>query len=176
MVIRAGRVTLERTFVEGDGTRWDESDVFVSRYLDEARQSLWRHEWDLRKRQVFRVRDRVGDTIGEVELVDIRRGPAVAEVRICLFAPRSRGKGLGEVALRAALAHARHTLGLRAVYLRVYEDNERAIACYEKCGFVRSGKVRRPDGEIVILMEADLTQGGGVTRQNTRRSAASASR
>lgn len=175
MVVRFGRVRLERTLRESGVDLWDESDATVRRYREEAQHSLWRYEWDLRKRQVFLVRDRSDDVIGEVELVDIRRGTAEAELRICLFAPHSRGRGLGEEAVMAALIHARTQLDLRTVYLRVYEDNERAVACYLKCGFRSRGRVMRPDGIRVLLMEVDLSGLLRRRRQNTRSRAASAS-
>ena len=175
MTSRFGRVRLERTLREWDPHSWDESDEDVRRYREESEHSLWRHEWDLRKRQVFLVRDRSEAVIGEVELVDIRRGTAVAELRICLFAPRSRGRGLGQEAVTAALIHARSRLGLRTVYLRVYETNERAVACYLKCGFRPKGRVRRPDGRDVLLMAADLPSLVGRRLQNTSRRALSAS-
>lgn len=174
MIARFGRVRLERTLREWEGDDWDESDPDVKRYREESQRSLWRHEWDLRKRQVFLVRDRSDAVIGEVELVDMRRGKAVAELRICLFAAGTRGRGLGQEAVTAALLHARHQLGLCTVYLRVYEDNERAVACYLKSGFRRRGRVERPDGRVVLLMEADLASLAR-RHQNTRRRAVSAS-
>ena len=37
--------------------------------------------------------------------------------------------------MRLALSYAFDTLGMRAVHLRVLAFNERAIACYRRCGF-----------------------------------------
>lgn len=159
MVIRARRVVLEPALPDAPDPQWDTSDTDVLRYLLEAKESLWRRETDRRKRQAFRIRWRDDTILGEAELVDIRRGEGVAELRICLFAPGSRGRGFGEEAIRALLDYARESLSLKSVYLRVYEDNGRAVACYEKCGFRRIGRLLRDRGGIqerILLMAIPL--------------------
>jgi RimJ/RimL family protein N-acetyltransferase len=57
------------------------------------------------------------------------------------------GQGIGTEVTRLILAHAFARLGLHRVDLRVLVYNHRAIACYEKCGFVREGVER----ETVLL-------------------------
>lgn len=56
--------------------------------------------------------------------------------------PERLGKGTGAEVTRLVLRHAFEELGLHRVDLRVLEYNRRAIACYEKCGFVREGVER----------------------------------
>ncbi len=56
--------------------------------------------------------------------------------------PAYRGKGLGRRLLEAALRAARET-GIERVELSVHADNHRAIALYEKVGFVREGLARK---------------------------------
>ncbi|TPJ28978.1 GNAT family protein [Mesorhizobium sp. B2-7-2] len=63
--------------------------------------------------------------------------------------PIYRGRGLGLKLINAALARAR-SAGMVRVELSVHADNARAIALYDKVGFVREGVVRdavRVDGE-----------------------------
>ncbi|MGK6312489.1 N-acetyltransferase family protein [Neorhizobium sp. DT-125] len=55
--------------------------------------------------------------------------------------PAHRDKGLGRRLITATLDAAR-TLGLHRVELDVHADNPRAIALYEKVGFVREGVAR----------------------------------
>jgi RimJ/RimL family protein N-acetyltransferase len=55
--------------------------------------------------------------------------------------PEWRGRGLGRRLLEATLAEARRW-GFKRIELDVYADNERAIALYEKAGFVREGLLR----------------------------------
>ena len=55
--------------------------------------------------------------------------------------PEWRGRGLGQRLLEATLAQARRS-GFKRIELDVYADNLRAIALYEKAGFVREGLLR----------------------------------
>jgi ribosomal protein S18 acetylase RimI-like enzyme len=55
--------------------------------------------------------------------------------------PELRGCGVGRRLLEATLAQARRA-GFKGIELDVYADNPRAIALYEKAGFVREGIVR----------------------------------
>jgi RimJ/RimL family protein N-acetyltransferase len=55
--------------------------------------------------------------------------------------PEWRGRGLGQRLLEATLARARRS-GFKRIELDVYADNLRAIALYEKAGFVREGLLR----------------------------------
>lgn len=137
---------------------WDETDLDVSRYLAETEGSIWRTLHDGRRKQSFAILDPTGAPIGVLELVDIRRGEAAAELRICLGAKGVRGKGLGAVALGMAMNYAAEHLQLKTVYLRVYESNHRAISCYRKVGF-RSIARMKPGHrypESVLLMAACL--------------------
>ena len=54
--------------------------------------------------------------------------------------PEWRGRGVGRRLLDATLARARPAF--RRIELDVFADNARAIALYEKAGFVREGIVR----------------------------------
>jgi RimJ/RimL family protein N-acetyltransferase len=52
------------------------------------------------------------------------------------------GRGFGTDAVRLLLRLAFEKMGLHRVELFVFTFNERAIACYEKCGFCREGVLR----------------------------------
>lgn len=56
--------------------------------------------------------------------------------------PSYRGQGLGRRLIEATLQAARDA-GIERVELSVHADNSRAIALYEKVGFVREGLARR---------------------------------
>ena len=56
--------------------------------------------------------------------------------------PAWRGQGLGRRLAEATLVQAQST-GLERVQLEVFVDNVRAIALYEKLGFVHEGRRRR---------------------------------
>ena len=65
------------------------------------------------------------------------------------------GQGYGTEVMRLLLHHGFTTLNLHLIYLRVYEDNKRAIRSYEKAGFVHDGRLRQAiykGGEYVDLV------------------------
>jgi len=72
-----------------------------------------------------------------------------AEMSLAIGQDRYRGKGYGREATMLILDHAFAKLNLHSVMLRVISYNERAIKCYEACGFKLAGRRReyRPDGD-----------------------------
>jgi len=97
-----------------------------------------------------------GRLIGDAALDHIAWRSGDAELRIRIGEKTYWNQGYGEDAVNALLDHAFSTMNLRRVYLRVFAFNQRAIRCYEKCGFRKEGRLRRtgPDGEPtwVLLM------------------------
>jgi len=77
-----------------------------------------------------------GAVVGHIELVST--GEARARIARVLVDPALQGRGLGEQLLRTVLDEARER-GIRALTLRVVPTNARAIALYEKLGFVLTG-------------------------------------
>ncbi len=61
-----------------------------------------------------------------------------------------RGQGIGQKAL-AAVAEMAKRLGLSAVYLTVNKKNARAIAAYEKFGFVRTQSIVTDIGNGYVM-------------------------
>jgi RimJ/RimL family protein N-acetyltransferase len=62
------------------------------------------------------------------------------------------GRGIGTEAVSMVIERARAgDRRIRTLALHVRRGNERAIACYEKCGFVtvESGRKLRPDGTAI---------------------------
>lgn len=65
--------------------------------------------------------------------------------------PAYRGQGLGRKLIETTLRAAQEA-GFLRVELDVYQDNHRAIALYEKMGFMREGIIRRAariDGRFI---------------------------
>lgn len=72
--------------------------------------------------------------------------------------PAYRGRGLGRRLLLAALNQARIS-GFIRVELSVHADNTRAMALYEKIGFIREGVQRRSvliDGRFIDTVNMAL--------------------
>ncbi|GEM_PF-5390777 len=106
--------------------------------------------------QVFMmIRRRDDEPIGYIELRDMKHGRRAAELLMCIGDPADRGRGYGPEALEE-LKHVLPHVGLDAVYLRVFTDNDVAVRCYEKAGFtktaVQEGTLRR-DAPSKYLME-----------------------
>lgn len=56
-------------------------------------------------------------------------------LKFVVLDPAIRGKGYGTQMLRLALGYAFETTGVDFVQIKVFDVNERAIACYTKVGF-----------------------------------------
>ena len=89
------------------------------------------------------VAEAAGEVIGNV-LVNVDRNSVSDHIGTLSIAVADgwRDVGIGSALVRAAQDWAVER-GLRKVALSVFPDNERAIAVYEHCGFVREGLRRR---------------------------------
>jgi ribosomal protein S18 acetylase RimI-like enzyme len=75
-----------------------------------------------------------GRPVGSTLVVETPRGPLIADVAT---EPEARGRGVGRAALERTLA-ALAERGAPHARLAVTEENRRAVALYEKLGFVRT--------------------------------------
>ncbi len=113
--------------------------------------------------RLYAIENEAGSTIGDLELDHISWRNGEAELRIRIGEKDYWNQGYGTAAVRDALIIAFHRLGLRRIYLRVYSFNQRAIRCYEKCGFRKRGLLSRKSGartdwKDIILMTVSLDQ------------------
>ena len=80
-----------------------------------------------------------------------------AELGILIGDKTYWNQGYGTEVMRLLLRHGFTTLNLHRIFLRVFENNPRAIRAYEKAGFVLEGRMRQAeyrDGQYwdVLLM------------------------
>lgn len=68
-----------------------------------------------------------------------------AEVGIFIGDQSYWNQGYGTEVMRLLLQHGFTTLNLHRIFLRVFEDNARAIRAYEKAGFVLEGRQRQAE-------------------------------
>jgi [ribosomal protein S5]-alanine N-acetyltransferase len=101
------------------------------RWFDEIAGDENPHHWVI-------VHD--GRFIGTARLHSLDPSARTARYAIGILDSDQLGGGLGTETTRLVLAYAFERLQLRQVDLRVLEFNRRAIACYQKCGFVLHGR------------------------------------
>ncbi|AMW33175.1 Protein N-acetyltransferase, RimJ/RimL family [Fervidobacterium changbaicum] len=81
--------------------------------------------------------------IGSAGLMGIDWVARSAEYGIAIFDPNYWNKGIGTEVTQMMLRYAFEYLNLNRVWLRVFENNQRAIRVYEKCGFIQEGRMRQ---------------------------------
>lgn len=108
-----------------------------------------------RHRTAFAIITEEDLLIGDIELEHITWRAKEAEIRIAID-PSQWNRGYGTRALLEALEVAFTRLRLESVYLRVANDNIRAIRVYQKAGFRKAGILpasgRLAGGIDLILM------------------------
>ena len=98
----------------------------------------------------------------EAGTVWMERGDAQEKVVLGIFLGEESlfGRGIGAAAINAAIERVREDGTIHKVLLNVRKNNARAIACYEKCGFVTlsSGVKQASNGKEIpyFTMERDL--------------------
>jgi RimJ/RimL family protein N-acetyltransferase len=104
-----------------------------------------------------------GEVAGWCEIIPFSH-PAhahVGELDIALLPP-FRGRGLGKALMEVTVREALRS-GLTRIKLGVFSDNARAIALYEKTGFVREGVLR--DHVLIDGRYQDLIMMAMIRRQ-----------
>lgn len=162
MIIRGERVLL-RPLQPADFPKlasWS-NDPEVSRYLEgeypkaiDEYPEWYRRALSDRHSQHYAVSTLNNYLIGHIELDHIAWRSGDAELRIRIGEKAFWDQGFGTDAVRTLVEHAFVSMRLSRVYLRVFAANRRAIRCYEKVGFRKEGRIRRPgpSGEEVTLL------------------------
>lgn len=81
--------------------------------------------------------------IGQIDLIKIDWINRIGTIGIVIGNPDKLGKGYGTEAIKLIQEFAFNKLNLHKLDLEVRENNERAIRCYIKCGFVIKGRIRQ---------------------------------
>ncbi len=125
------------------------NDPSLRRYLDmylplsRAQEERWfERQLEDEKNLVFAIETLEGEHIGNIGLheIDWKNGQAV--LGIFIGEGDYWGQGYGTDAVRTLLRLAFEEMGLHRISLRVFDFNQRAIRCYEKCGFRHEGRQR----------------------------------
>ena len=105
------------------------------------------------------VRKEDDKLIGTVGLHNINHINRCATLGIFIGDKSGRNKGYGTEAIKLILEYGFKYLNLNNIKLDVYEFNERAIACYKKCGFKEYGRRRKSEfiyGKYYDRIEMDI--------------------
>ena len=97
--------------------------------------------------------------IGTISLEQISHLRRIATLGVFIGDKESRNKGYGTEAIKLILDYGFNYLNLNNIKLDVLEINERAIACYKKCGFKEYGRRRECvflDGKYYSLVNMDI--------------------
>ena len=110
-------------------------------------------------RLLFLVCDRHGRPVGHLGFANALAGDRQMEVDNVVRGDKQAQPGLMSAAMEALVAWGEEMFGPREIHLRVFEDNQRALAFYERLGFVRDGTTplrceERPGG-VVAFVPAD---------------------
>lgn len=100
--------------------------------------------------------DKLIGTVGLESISHIHRG---ATLGIFIGDKDGRNKGYGTEAIRLILDYGFNYLNLNNIKLDVMEFNDRAIACYRKCGFKECGRRRKCyflNGKYYDQIEMDI--------------------
>jgi len=95
------------------------------------------------RRDSFAILDDQGWLVGMVSYYNIVEERGQAELGIYIGERSVWSRGYGSAAITTLLGYLfRHT-NLQVMYLSTYSTNERAQACYRKCGFQVTGTMRK---------------------------------
>ena len=100
----------------------------------------------------FAIESLEGKHIGNLMYYDIDEAKKEAELGIMIGDRDYWDQDYGSNAIITLLDHIFDTTRLERIYLNTLDWNIRAQRCFEKCGFVPCGRVRRY-GDTFILME-----------------------
>jgi RimJ/RimL family protein N-acetyltransferase len=92
--------------------------------------------------RIFAIETAEGVHIGNISLGDLDWKNRSAALGIVIGEKEYWGRGYGGDATIALLGFAFNEMNLHRIYLHTYDFNQRAIRCYEKCGFRHEGRAR----------------------------------
>ena len=116
------------------------------------REDYYEHGRSGATRERFSVFLPDGAVIGTVSLRNVDRATRQGTLGIILRSDEV-GRGYGSEAVRCLLHYAFSVMGLDRIVLDVAESNARALRCYERIGFTRTGQHLGGDAIMYVDME-----------------------
>ena len=125
--------------------------------IEKEKEYLESHSGDEACFAIVRLED--DELIGTIGLEKIDHLNRKATLGIFIGDKESRNKGYGTEAIKLILEYGFRYLNLKNIKLNVIEFNQRAKACYEKCGFKEYGRRRKCcfiNGKYYDKIEMDI--------------------
>lgn len=127
---------------ENDPAAWEYSDYTAPLSRELLKTYALTYDADpLRAGQLRLIAEEAGEAVGIVDLFNISARHLRAESGIYIF-PEHRRKGLGAKALECTRDYCLGRLGLHQITATISEQNNAAICCYKKSGFIETGILR----------------------------------
>ncbi|MEX0785376.1 MAG: GNAT family protein [Dehalococcoidia bacterium] len=89
------------------------------------------------------IETKEGEHIGNIDLHRMHSEDRKAGLGVMIGNKEYWGNGYGTDAITTLLRFAFYEQNLNRVWLTVFDDNDRAMACYRKCGFVEEARQRQ---------------------------------
>ncbi|NYT12270.1 MAG: GNAT family N-acetyltransferase [Methanomassiliicoccales archaeon] len=93
--------------------------------------------------EVFSIETKEGELIGNIGLMKFDWVSRKVTMGIVIGEKVHWGSGYGSDAIMTLLSYLFEELNINRVHLEVDTANQRAVHCYEKCGFVKEGILRQ---------------------------------
>lgn len=129
----------------------------INTTLEGEKEFLDKNSKGQMKFMIVRLEDDIA--IGTISLDSICHINRRATLGIFIGDKSGRNKGYGTEAIRLILDYGFNYLNLNNIKLDVLEFNQRALACYKKCGFKEYGRRRKADfvnGKYYDRIEMDI--------------------
>lgn len=145
---------------------WVETDEQLRWVAPSARPPLTAAKvaaWKRPSGEAFTIlRESDGQAVGYGELNPMQREPGHLWLGHLIVRPDQRGKGAGQVLVRALLAYASERYLATRVSLIVFPDNAAALKCYRRVGFTIVGEEYHQFGGVgprhrLLRLEIDPT-------------------
>ncbi len=136
---------LERDFTwinDPDVTRYLEARYPISR----AEEERWLRDHppnDFANGVFFAIETKDGVHIGNIDLMRVNPEDRKAGLGIMIGDKEYWSNGYGTDAIVTLLRFGFDEMNLNRVWLHVFDFNQRAQACYKKCGFTEEGRLRQ---------------------------------
>lgn len=103
--------------------------------------------------------------IGILSLSMIDRINGTAQIDVTVYAKSCWGRGYGYDALRAVTDFCLRQANLHTVYANILEGNDRAIKCFQKCGYALEGVLNNrifKDGKHLNIVSMSICRDGKI--------------